>query len=204
MQTEALPFPEPHHQGDATTQHTLEEYFEFEFNADQKHEYFGGKIQAMAYTSPEHGDILNNISDLLSICLKASGCKKYTSDRMLYIEECSSVFYPDLMIICEEQSFYQYSKNMKATLNPSVLIEILSDSTEQDDRVSKWPCFKEVKSLKQFVVVNQKKASIESYVRTGEKSWAYTYASSIEEDIEILDCRLHLTDIYAGVEFQQA
>ncbi|MCC7244211.1 MAG: Uma2 family endonuclease [Saprospiraceae bacterium] len=204
MQTEALPFPEPHHQGDATTQHTLEEYFEFEFNADRKHEYFGGKIQAMAYTSPEHGRIQTNFMDELAACLKSKGCVRYTSDRMLFIEDCNVVFYPDIMIVCGEEEYKQYSKNMKATLNPSVLIEILSDSTEQDDRVSKWPCFKEIKSLKQFVLVNQKKASIESYVRTGEKSWAYTYASSIEEDIEILDCRLHLTDIYAGVEFQQA
>ncbi len=87
---------------------------------------------------------------------------------------------------------------------PTVLVEILSDSTAQDDRESKWPCFKEIKSLKQFILMNQKNASVESYIRTGEKAWAYTYASTLDESIEMLDCRLNMTDIYAGISFEQA
>lgn len=69
----------------ATKTYSLEEYFDFEFSAEGKHEYLNGQIRAMAYTSPAHGEIQTNLMDALAACLKAKACKRYAADRMVYV-----------------------------------------------------------------------------------------------------------------------
>lgn len=179
--------------------YTLEEYFDLEYKAEHRHEFWNGEIRAMAYTSPEHGDIQTNLSDALAACLNAKGCKRYTADRMILVPECNKVFYPDLVIICGEQEFYQYKKKMKATVNPAVLIEILSDSTEQKDRIDKWACYRKIPSLQQYVMVHQNTPSIHSYRRKTEREWDYSYADKPEETITILDCVVEIDAVYAGI-----
>ncbi len=72
--------------------YSLEEYFDFEFSAEGKHEYLDGRIRAMAYTSPAHGEIQTNLMDALAACLKAQACKRYAADRMVYLPDCNKVF----------------------------------------------------------------------------------------------------------------
>ncbi len=184
--------------------YTLEAYFDMEYKAEQKHEFWNGEIRAMAYASPEHGRIQTNLSDELAACLKAKGCMRYTSDRMILVPECNKVFYPDLVIICGEEQFYQHKKKMKATLNPAVLIEILSDSTEQQDRIDKWTCYRSIPSLQQYIIVEQNKINIHSYRRKGEREWEYSYADKQEETIAILDCAVKLEAVYAGIPLTNA
>jgi Uma2 family endonuclease len=185
----------------ATEAITLEAYFELEWKAETKHEFHNGILRAMAYTSPAHGDIQTNLMDALSVCLSKEGCKRYTSDRMVYVRECNKVFYPDLVIVCGEHQMYDYKAKMKATLNPTVLIEILSDSTENEDKIDKWDCYRKIKSLKQYIMVEQKSHSVHLYNRLDERQWAYTYADEPEDTIEIQDCTITLKDIYKSVEF---
>lgn len=179
--------------------YTLEEYFDLEFKAERKHEFWNGEIRAMSYTSPEHGEIQTNLSDVLAACLRAKECKKYIADRMILVPECNKVFYPDLVIICGEQQFHQYKKKMKATLNPAVLIEILSDSTEQQDRIDKWNCYRSIPSLQQYVIVEQNKLNIHSYRRKMEREWHYSYADKPGDTISILDCVVQVNAVYEGI-----
>lgn len=179
--------------------YTLEEYFDFEYKAEHKHEFWNGEIRAMAYTSPEHGRIQTNLMDELAACLKAKGCMRYTSDRMILVPECNKVFYPDITIICEEEVFQVHKKKMKATLNPAVIIEILSDSTEKQDRIDKWTCYRNIIALQQYVMVQQDKRSIHSYRRRTEREWDYSYADKPNETIDILDCSLSIDAVYAGI-----
>ncbi len=180
--------------------YTLEEYFDFEYKSTGKHEYLNGKIQAMAYTSPAHGRIQTNMMDELASCMKAKGCTRYTSDRMLYVPDCEQILYPDLLIVCGEERFYQHKKKMMATLNPTVIVEILSDSTEEQDRVNKWSCYRTVDSLQQYLLVEQNRISIHSYKRQSARDWHYSYADKPEESIEVLECLLSLRAVYEGVE----
>ena len=180
--------------------YSLEEYFDLEYNAARKHEYLDGQIRAMAYTSPAHGEIQTNLMDALAACLKAKSCKRYAADRMVYVRDCNKVFYPDLVIVCGEQEFRSHKGKMKATLNPSVIIEILSDSTEEEDRIDKWGCYRTVPSLQQYIMVQQNAQSIHSYRRKSEREWDYSYANKHEEAISVLDCLVHVSDVYAGVE----
>ncbi len=195
-QTQAQPAPDP---APAPKRYSLEEYFDFEYNAPRKHEFWDGQIHAMAYTSPKHGEIQTNLSDALASCLKAKGCKRYIADRMILVPECNKVFYPDLVIVCGEQQFHQHKKKMQATLNPSVIIEILSDSTEQEDRIDKWMCYRTIPSLQQYIMVQQNTPSIHSYRRKSEREWDYSYANKPEESISVLDCVIKVAEVYAGV-----
>ena len=184
----------------AAKTYTLEEYFDFEYKAEGKHEYLDGRIRAMAYTSPAHGRIQTNFMDELAQCLKAKGCMRYTSDRMVYVPQCNKIFYPDILIVCDTETFRQYKGKMKATLNPSVIIEILSDSTEEEDRIDKWGCYRTIPSLQQYLMVQQNAKSIHSYRRKSEREWDYSYANKPEEAIAVMDCLVQVKEVYAGVE----
>jgi Uma2 family endonuclease len=186
----------------STAKMSLESYFDFELEAAERHEFVDGQVRAMAYSTPAHGRIQTNISDELGKCLKAKGCLRYTSDRMILIPECENqVFYPDLVVVCGEEKFYVHKKKMKATLNPSVIIEILSDSTEEHDKTSKWSCYRKIKSLQQYIMVEQKAQVIHSYRRKNEddRNWDYSCAEKADEIIDVLDCVLRVREVYEGI-----
>jgi|GEM_PF-361825 Uma2 family endonuclease len=190
-QSKATPTNQPR----VPKKYTLEEYFELEYKAEQKHEFWNGEIRATAYASPEHGKIQTNLMDELVACLKAKGCTRYTSDRMILTPECNKVFYPDITIICGEELFKVHKKKMRVTLNPVVLIEISSDSTD------KWQCYRSIPSLQQYLIVAQNTCNIQSYRRKTEREWNYSYANQPEETFMILDCAVSVETVYAGVSF---
>ena len=179
---------------------SLEDYFEFEYTAQGRHEYIDGKIVAMAYTSEEHGSILTNLITALANCLREEDCKVYGSDRMLFAKECKQVFYPDLLIVCGIHEFYQATKKMKASLNPVVIIEILSDSTEYLDKTTKTRCYKKIPSLRQIVFVSQKEKHIRILEREDER-WIDTEFYEEADVPKIGNCEIPLTEVYRKVEF---
>lgn len=174
---------------------TLADYFAFEAQAEGRNEFVSGKIEAMAYTSEEHATIVHNLDVLLGNCLRHKDCKVYPGDRMLFVPECQNVFYPDLLIVCGEHKFYQATKNMKATLNPSVVIEILSDSTEYLDKTAKTRCYKKIPSLRQIVFVSQKEQHIRILEREGER-WIDTEFYEKADTPRIGDCDVPLDEAY--------
>ena len=179
---------------------TLEQYFDHEYKVEGRHEFLNGEIRAMAYTSVVHGDLLSNLFLLLGSCVKSKGCKIYSSDRMLYVKECNKIFYPDLQIICEEHQTFDYKGKMQATLNPSVLIEITSPSTESEDRIDKWACYKSIKSLNQYLIVSHRKKSVEIFNRLDEgNKWLNTEITKDEDYVEVGDCKILLKDIYNDI-----
>ncbi len=179
---------------------SLEEYFEMEMTAETRHEFWNGEIRAMAYTSEEHGDIVSNLTYLLKTCLKGKDCKVIPSDRMVYIPSCNKVYCPDVAIVCGEREYYDYSKNMKAWLNPTIIIEVLSVSTKNDDRIDKWDCYRRIKSLQQYIMIDQTKFSVEILTREKENSWNNRLYENSDDEIFIGECKVALNEIYEGVE----
>lgn len=179
----------------------LEDYFEFEFQSERKHEFVDGRIVAMGYTSEEHGKIVSNLTRLLGNCLLDKDCDVFTSDRMLFIPACNQVFYPDLLIVCGAHELYQASKNMKATLNPLVVIEILSDSTEYMDKTTKTRCYKKIPGLQQILFVSQKEQHVRILTREGDK-WVDTEFYEEGDVVHIGTCSVPLNEIYRRVAFQ--
>ena len=179
---------------------SLEAYFEFELTAERRHEYIGGKIEAMAYTSEEHATIVHNLDVILGNCLREKDGKVYPGDRMLFVRDCNAVFYPDLLLVCGKHEFHQAAKNIKATLNPSVVIEILSDSTEYLDKTTKTRCYKKIPCLRQIVFVSQKEKHIRMLEREGER-WIDTEFYEEGDVIKIGDCEVPLGEVYWKVAF---
>ena len=180
--------------------YSLEEYFELEFNSDIRHEFHNGVIVECAYTSENHGRVVSNLARLLGNCLENSDCDVFASDRMVYTAKCNRTFYPDLTLVCGEREYYQYSKNMKATTNPSILIEVVSNSTANIDRGDKLRCYRSLESLKQYILVEQDFKNIEIYERDEKGRWV---AKIYEEDDDVLkmgDCEIAINDIYLKVD----
>ena len=182
-----------------TTTMSLDAYFEFEYNATERHEYTGVAPRAFAYTSVNHGRIVANIFKKIASCIDDKNCMVYVGDRMLYAEECKRVFYPDLLIVCDDEKFYNYKGKMQATLNPRILIEVLSDSTKDIDYNEKWHCYKKITSVEQYIIVSQDKKLVELYERLQNNIWKIQDFEQNEDEFKIGDCAIKLSDIYKNV-----
>ncbi len=150
----------------------------------------------MAYTSPEHGQIASNLGLALGNCLPEKDCSVYVGDRMLFVRDCNDVFYPDLLIVCGKHEFYQASKNMKATLNPSAVVKILPVSGKS----FRTRYYKSIPSLRQIIFVSQKEKHVRILEREGER-WIDTEFYEEGDVPRIGDCDVPLGEIYRKVEF---
>ena len=182
------------------TRYTLEEYFELEYNSATRHEYINGKIVPMAYSAKPHGKIISNLHGTLYPLLRNSDLEFYMGDRMLYVPDCNKIYYPDMVIIPQNVEIYNYKGKMIADLHPIVLVEVLSDSTEDNDRQSKWNCYRKIDSLQQYVLISQKIKEVEIYNRQPEpNNWQYSVYETADSIMEIATCKIQLKDIYHKV-----
>lgn len=123
---------------------------------------------------------------------------------MLYVPFCKKTFYPDLIILPVDVETLSYKGKMEAELHPNAIIEILSDSTEEDDRTEKWRCYQMIDSLQQYLLISQKRPYVETYFRQEEKGkWMYTSAQDMEGQVDIHGCPIALSDIYNRVVFTE-
>ncbi len=180
---------------------TLEEYWQFEFHAEGKHEYHDGILVEMSYTSEPHGQICSNLIGLIGNCILDKDCSVYTENRMVFIPECRKNYYPNVLLVCGKHELKAVTKNMKATMNPSVVIEVLSDSTEDFDKTKKAKCYKKINSLKQLVFIRQDEINVRILNRTeNDREWIEIETFEDNETVEIGDCKISVSDIYNRVE----
>ncbi|TAF74644.1 MAG: Uma2 family endonuclease [Bacteroidetes bacterium] len=182
---------------------TLDQYFEQEISADFKNEFVNGGIVAMAGVSVKHVRLTVNLMVQYAIELdrKNKNCDLYSSDQLLFVEECASIYYPDMMMVCGKPAFYQHKKTGRtAILNPTVIVEIISNSTQYLDRITKWDCYKTIPSLKEYILINQYEFGIEKYERKGKKEWLMTEFNQKEDKISITEIEISVSDIYKNTE----
>ena len=185
--------------------YTISEYFDLEIASEKRHEFYNGTIVECAYTSENHGTIVHNLDVLLGNCLRKTDCKVFAENRMLYATECKRVYYPDILMTCGERNYYQYSKNQIAITNPSVLIEVLSDSTENIDRGDKLKCYRKIPSLKQYVIIEQDSKSVQVYEYDNvAKRWIAKVYEEDGDTVRIGDCDIPLDEIYFKVDLIEA
>lgn len=148
------------------TNMTPKEYLEFERCADIKHEYFDGEIFAMAGAKPNHNLINFNIAGELKSQLKGTDCMGFASDQRVKIEAITKYVYPDLSIACNNVKFDD--DPIGSLLNPVVIIEILSDSTEAYDRGMKFEHYQLIDSLDEYILITQDRCRVEKFARNRE------------------------------------
>ena len=156
-------------------------------------------ITYMSQESEEHELIVANLIALVGIKLWGSDSRVYGSNRPVYATECQKGFNADVLVVKGETELYPRDKQVAATLNPRIVIEILSKSNEGVGFVEKISCYKKIESLKQILLVNQYKPSISSYIRISENEWLNHEYNRLDENIKIEDFTISANDIYRNV-----
>lgn len=179
--------------------YTPEQYLILERKAACKSEYVNGRIFAMAGASRQHNQITFNISVELGIQLKERSCVAYSSDMRVKVTQTGLYAYPDIVVTCNEPRFED--SFLDTLLNPSIIIEVLSESTEAYDRGGKFAHYRRLSSLEEFILIAQDGFCVEQYIRKG-KQWILSEISEIDENIQLIPigCTLSLRDIYHKVE----
>jgi Uma2 family endonuclease len=176
-----------------------EEYLAAERRAETKSEYFEGRVYAMAGASRRHNLIVANLLAHLHGRLRAAPCEVYPSDMRLKIVATGLYTYPDVSVVCGEPELEDEHRD--TLINPSVLIEVLSDATEAYDRGRKAEQYRRIDSLKEYLLVAQKEPHIEHYRRHGDREWLLAEATGLEAQVDLVsvDCVLPLRDVYDRV-----
>jgi len=180
---------------------TEAEYFERERLADYKSEFFDGEIFAMSGGTPPHSQIAANAIRVLGNQLSGLPWVVYTSDLRLKVEASGLLTYPDFSVICGPLQFAEGTDD--TVVNPTLVGEVLSDSTEAYDRGKKFENYRQMLSLLEYLLISQKEPRIEQFSRQKDGSWILRDAVGLEATIHLpsLEVTLALGDVFAGVKF---
>jgi len=183
----------------AKTYLTPEEYLALERKSEIKHEYDRGQIIAMAGASRAHNLISANIARVVGNQLVDRPCELYGSDMRVRLESGLYV-YPDVVVTCNEPRFEDGEVDI--LLNPTVIVEVLSPSTERRDRGRKSERYRALPSLQEYLMVEQDEVRVEHYIKVDGK-WASSELKKIDETVHLasIGCELPLRQIYAKVAF---
>lgn len=181
--------------------YTQEEYLATERKAQIKSEYIDGEMFAMTGASREHNLININIASELRAQLKNRPCEAYINNMRVKAKKALSYHYPDIAVACGTPQFED--NHVDTLINPSVIIEVLSLSTEAYDRGAKFSHYRKIESLREYLLVAQDQPLIERYVRQGD-AWLLTETAGLDASVhlESIDCVLSLKEIYDKVAFE--
>ena len=183
------------------TKLTPDEYLEFERKAEERHEYFNGEIFAMSGAKRNHNKAATNVSGLIWQHLKGKDCESYSNDMRVFVPRTGLYTYPDVVVVCGEPKFQD--KVFDTLLNPTLLIEVLSESTESYDRGKKFQHYRSIESLQEYVLVSQDEARIEKYLKQGDGFWVLSEAVGLDSEIEFasIECRIALAEVFDKINF---
>jgi Uma2 family endonuclease len=176
--------------------YTVEEYREMESTSEVKHEYYQGEIFAMAGATVPHNFVRKNIISALDQKLSDSPCQPHNGDTRIYIKKNGMHMYPDVTIICGE---VRTDNNDKFNvLNPTIILEVLSPSTEGYDKGLKFSFYREIPTLKEYILVEPESVRIEAFHLNADGFWGLKVYKDIESSLELpsINVSLPLKEIY--------
>jgi Uma2 family endonuclease len=176
---------------------TEEEYLSFERSADVRHEYLSGQLYAMAGATREHNLITGNVAGELRAQLKGKPCETYSNDMRVRIAKSGRYTYPDVVVVCGTPQFLDDQND--ALLNPLLIIEVLSSSTEAYDRGEKFRAYRSIDSFSEYILIAQAKKAADHFTK---KNNIWTI-QEVEHEIRLstIPCILTFSEIYDRVEF---
>ncbi|KAB2895642.1 MAG: Uma2 family endonuclease [Kofleriaceae bacterium] len=176
------------------TEMTADEYLRWEREQVDKHEFFHGTVFAMAGGSPRHNELCGNVLAALKAFLRPRGCSVLSSDQRVSFMARTRYVYPDVSAVCGPLEL----EAGDVLLNPQILVEVLSSSTEQYDRGMKWEGYQRLASLTDYVLVSQAEPRIEHFQRAADGSWTYRAAEAGGRIVLTSGAELVVDDIFAG------
>jgi Uma2 family endonuclease len=181
-----------------------DEYLARERRGEFKSEYQDGRIYAMAGGSPQHSAIAANVIGELRGQLKGKPCRAYTSDLKIGSATSRQFAYPDVSVVCGELKYHDVEKDV--VTNPVLIAEVLSDTTEANDRGDKFFRYRQLETLTDYLLISQKRSYIEHYEKQADGRWLLaTTAVGLEATVPVasLGCTLLLSEVYDKVEFDE-
>jgi Uma2 family endonuclease len=180
-----------------------QEYLELERQARHKSEYFAGRIYAMTGASEAHNLIVGNVIRELGTQLKRRPCKVYPSDMRVKISATGLYTYPDVVVVCGRAELED--ERTDTLLNPVVLVEVLSRSTESYDRGEKFEHYRRLESLRDYVLIPQDEQRIQLFSRTDEGLWVFSEAAGPEGVLSVpsIGCELAAAEVYDKLELPE-
>ncbi len=182
--------------------YTPEQYLAMEREAEFRHEYIDGYVFAMAGESFAHGRIKMDTASALNIQLKGKTCEVFTSDTKVRTPDIRVFGYPDILVVCGQPIHHDHYQDV--LLNPKVIIEVLSPSTEAYDRGSKFASYRKLEALTDYILISQDQYRIEHYVRQTNNFWLMSEETDLSKSliIESIGCELSLSEVYARVKIE--
>ena len=180
---------------------TIAEYLEMENNAVEKNEYYKGEVFAMSGAKLNHNIVSRNLITALGNKLKGKPCKPFGSDMRIHIPSNTLFTYPDISIVCGKvESLNDDDFNF---LNPTVIIEILSKSTKNYDRGDKFKLYRDIPTLREYILVDSEKLGIEVFRLNATSHWELEEYKLMTETliVKAVDVEIAVEEIYEGVEF---
>lgn len=183
--------------------YTVEEYLEIDRRSPVKCEYYQGEIFAMAGASPDHNVIAANVIGELRNRLKGGPCVPYAGDLRVKVDRTELYAYPDATVICGQPNYDE--EDRITVLNPTLVVEVLSDSTEKYDRGTKRRHYAEIESLKEYLIIDQHEAKVELHIRQPDGSLTRSDFVGLEAVVPLasVKCELPLAEIYYNVVIYQ-
>jgi Uma2 family endonuclease len=179
--------------------YTPEQYLALERKAETKSEYFDGAIFAMAGASREHNLIVANVTAELHPQLKRRPCELYPGDMRVKVTETGLYTYPDVVVVCGEPQFEDEQGD--TLLNPTLIVEVLSSTTEAYVRGDKTAHFRQLESLQEYVLIAQDRVRVERYARQPDGQWLLLETTDLGDTIQLasIGCQLALAEVYDKV-----
>jgi Uma2 family endonuclease len=180
---------------------TPDEYLAAERLSDYRSEYLDGGVYPMTGVSLNHIKVVSNVTAELVFQLKGRPCSVLSNEMKIRLPDSSKFFYPDVTVYCGEPQFHD--DRTDTILNPVLVIEVLSPSTEAFDRGAKFHAYQTIESLKEYVLIAQDNSVVEQFVRNGDGKWTYTVAEGLECSLTLpsIECTLSLSAVYDKVDF---
>ena len=183
--------------------YTFEEYLRREEKSVEKHEFYNGKIIKMPGGTAKHSEIAANIITSLKTVIRPlpRNFRVYTSDLKIRIESVDTGIYPDALVVCQEPIYWQGRHDV--IINPLLIVEVLSPSTKNYDRLGKFELYKQLPSFQEYVLVNADKYAVETRFQEEPDLWRSRYAFNIDEKIMLnsLGVEISMADIYDNIDF---
>jgi Uma2 family endonuclease len=181
-----------------------EEYLELEIPSEDRHEYIDGEIRLMPGGMPNHNRIIGNLFAALNFAFKGKPYEAFVTDQRLWIPRKRIYTYPDIMIIKGE---LQLQEGRKDTLtNPSIVIEVLSKSTQNYDKGDKFTAYRSILTFQEYILVDQYTQHIEHYVKTEQRKWTFQEYDEADSMLSFasLPFEILIADLYDKVNFESA
>ena len=182
--------------------YTLEEYFDLELSTNERFEYFDGEIFSMSGGSDEHDQIEGNTFLSLGLALRERECRVFTGNMRIKVPSLPPYRYADVSALCGQPIFEKIG-GVDVLTNPTLIIEVLSDSTEAYDRGDKFTHYKSIVSLREYLMAAQHRPHITQYAKQEDGSWSYDELNDPAASLHVrsLDCLLEMSEIYRDVTF---